>query len=305
MQRSRFAAAAAFLTLLITAPAASAQAGGLDFTLERSPNSGIELGKQTGDMTCTGEGDARTCVTPIGTQGVLTDSVPAVENATGAKGTLRIVCTTMFSGTTTAYQTTTGTTDATGSQDCDLKFTFANGNAVFGAMHQTRVVSGTTQTSTMAFVFTGGAGDYEGFFGKFSQTEKSNWTPPPPLNEKEASGKRGSLGDIFGRQGGKGGALKVKRVKTPLASIATLGKLAPSNRPVTVKAAGAPGSTCTGAITGGTKIDLGSAKANAKGIATFKKLAAGAFAGAAKWNARVTCGKGVGTTTLSTFEVLK
>ncbi len=170
--------------VLIGAPAAIAQPSPLNITLDRPPLSALELGKQTGDKTCTGEGDAYTCVTPIGTQTALRDTVPALDNSTGSRGRLTVACTVMFSGTTTAYQTTTGTTEATGSQDCDLKFTFENGDAVFGAMHQTRVVQGTTQTSTFAFVFTGGAGKYDGFFGKFSTTEKSNWTPPPPLSEK-------------------------------------------------------------------------------------------------------------------------
>lgn len=308
MKRSRLAAAAALLSLLVIAPAAGAQAG-LTIKVLGSPMNGIELGTQTGDMACTGDGDARTCVTPIGTQGVLRDTVPAQDTSTGANGTMQIVCTIMFSGTTTAFQTTTGTTDATGSQDCDVKFTFSNGDALFGAMHQSRVVAGTTQTSAMAFVFTGGAGQYDGFFGKFSSEEKTAWTPPPPLSEKESTGKRlinARVGDAFDvRQKGKGGSLKVKRSKKALASVASLGKLIPTNRPIVVRAAGAPGSSCTGSITGGTAVELGSAKANAKGIATFKAIAAGAFAGTPSWTAKVTCGGAVASTSLKAYEVLK
>lgn len=317
MQRSHLAVLAALTLLLVAAPVAGAQPPALNITLSQPPNSGVDLGKATGDKTCTGEGDATVCVTPIGTNTTLKDTVPVTDNATQAQGLLTVVCSIMLSGTTTAYQTTTGTTDATGSQDCVLQMVFPGGDAVFGSMHQTRVVAGTTQTSTFEFVFTGGTGRYDGFAGTFTSQEKSPWTPPGPLSEKE--GKRlvsaratAGVDALVRAVRGKGKNQAIIRPKSkPITNFATVGLLVPTNKAVIIKAATTPGASCQGTITGGATVALATTKANAKGTATFKRIASGAFAGAptGTWKATVTCkgakGSSTGTATLKAYEVLK
>ena len=93
MRRILIAALAALTFLALGATAAfAAPPATLDITLGALPNNGFELGKQTGDPVCTGEGEAQTCVTSIGTQTTLTDTVPVTDNATGSKGTLSTTC---------------------------------------------------------------------------------------------------------------------------------------------------------------------------------------------------------------------
>lgn len=313
MRRILIAALAALTFLALGATAAfAAPPATLDITLGALPNNGFELGKQTGDPVCTGEGEAQTCVTSIGTQTTLTDTVPVTDNATGSKGTLSTTCDVMFSGTTTAYYSATGTTQATGSEGCVMKMIFANGDSVFGSEIQTRVVEGTTQTSTFDIIVTGGTGTYEGFQSVLHTVEKNSWTPPPPLNEK--GGKRLVLPSmrahtVLFTRGGKGNSAKLKRSGKPVASFASIQLLLPKNKSVVVKSAAAPGQTCTGAITGASTVDLGKAVANAKGTAIFKALPAGTFADGT-WKAKVTCtgggaAKAIAQTTLKAYEVLK
>lgn len=331
MKRHILAAATALAILIVGAPIAGAAPATLDFSLQGQPMSGVSLGDQQGEKTCTGEGDAQVCTAPFGKQTTLKDTVPAIDNTTKANGAMSITCSIYLSGVTTTYATTTGTADATGSQDCTMVLQFPGGDAVFGSMHQTRVITGGTQTSTMDFIFTGGTGRYDGFFSKFQQVEKSDWPLPEPINSSKgkrqpvfrtadvvsalarAAGSQGSGGGQSGGGGDKGGggSVKLKPKSKPLSNFATIGNLAPTNKPVVVKAASTPGAACTGTITGGGSIDLGKATANAKGTATFKALAAGAFAGPAgtKWSAKVTCkgsaGTSIGTAVLTSYEVLK
>lgn len=309
---------AAFLMALAGASIAGAAPATLDFSLKGQPMNGVSLGDQQGEKTCTGEGDAQVCTAPFGKQTTLKDAVPAVDNTTKANGLMTITCSIYLSGVTTTYATTTGTADATGSQDCTMVLQFPGGDAVFGSMHQTRVITGGTQTSTMDFVFTGGTGRYDGFFSQFQQVEKSDWPLPEPINSSK--GKRQPVfrtADVVralqraGGDKGQGGSVKLKPKSKPISNFATLGNLAPTNKPVVVKVASTPGAACTGTITGGGTIDLGKATANAKGTATFKALAAGAFTGPAgtKWSAKVTCkgsaGSSTGKATLTAYEVLK
>ena len=318
MKRLITAAATALLIVILGAPIAGAAPATLDFSLKGQPMNGVSLGDQQGDKTCTGEGDAQVCTAPFGKQTTLKDAVPAVDNTTKADGLMTITCSIYLSGVTTTYATTTGTADATGSQDCTMVLQFPGGDAVFGSMHQTRVITGGVQTSTMDFVFTGGTGRYDGFFSKFQQVEKSDWPLPEPINSSKgkrqpvfrtadvvtalarAAGSQGSGGQGGGGDKGKGGgAIKLKPKSKPISNFATIGNLVPTNKAVKVMVATTPGAACSGTITGGGAIDLGKATANAKGIASFKALAAGAFAGAtdAKWSAKVTCKGSAGTST--------
>jgi len=300
----------------VVIPPPAARPSRVDLTLRAQPASGIMLGQQAGATTCTGDGDAKTCVMPIGLKTSLYDRVPVHDNSTGRDGTLALSCSVMFSGLSTSYATTPGTTQATGSQDCSLYITFSGGDVLVGTQHQTRVVRGSTQTMTFDTIFTGGLGAYAGFQGAVHTQQQEPWTSPPPLNQQE--GKRGMLPRLrivlpFTARaragGGKGGRARIVRSKRPLASFATIGLLLPRNRPLVVKAAAAPTAVCTGTIVGATTIDLGKAVADAKGSAAFKALPAGTFADGADWHAHVTCkGGGMGTASsrlsLTGYDVL-
>lgn len=274
----------------------------VDVTLDRNPGLGFNLGRASGPTRCTGEGDARACVTPIGTQSGFADRVGARDNNTGRTGTVEMTCDVRMAGTTTTYAAKDGVTNATGTQDCVLQMQFGN-DRLYGSMHQSRVVVNNVETSTMSFQFSGGMGAYFGFFGQQSQSRRGTWTAPAPLGTKGAQQYVGRAPDARESRPG----LRLRRALRPVASVATASTLAPTNEAVVLKVAAAPGSRCRGSIAGARTIELPGVRASRRGVASFGTLPAGTFAGGMNWTVRVVCtgrdGGAIAQADLASYDV--
>ncbi len=312
--------AAAVLTIAIGALALGVAAGTaarsavtLDFTLlggEERP--GVTMGDRTGPEVCTNDasGNPVECVAPIGTSTTYGGSDPVRDNGTGATGTITAACTVMYAGTQTTYVGRPGRADATGSEDCSLRFEFPGGDVVYGSLHESRVLVGNTESNTFAVTMTGGEGRYAGTSGSLLFNESNRWDPPGPIIPARAtSGRSGRAALLAG-----GIRLKLRTSARPLVDVISPGLLAPGNRPVTVRVAVPKGASCTASITGAKAVTLARAiDAAGKGVVRFAALPAATFSAGTAWKLSTTCNANVGgkavtltdTQSFRSFFVLK
>lgn len=304
-------------TALATASPASADPPTLRFTLNESlTNGSIELGTPNGEPVCTGEGETLACSTPMGISTSYSFNASITEAGTGTAGRLIGSCAVMYAGLMHTFATTTGSYDATGSEDCDLHFTFGPGDEAWGGMHEGRVLSGTVETDTFTLTMTRGIGKFAGLSGVLTMSAPNPWTPPPPIGVASATPTlRATALSMIARAGvhpAQDGpqTIGVPLSKKPVADVTSLGLLAPTNAGARVVVAAAAGASCGGSMTAGKRtIALPAKKVPAKaGQVTLKSFAAGDLQGVASWKLHVTCtlkGKKVSVDrTLSTFAVV-
>ena len=162
------AAAVVAAALAFAAPPATAAPTTLNFSIDpgQESASGITLGAPNGEQSCSGEGDAMVCNQPMGISTSYSIDASITEVGTGVKGRLDGTCTVMYAGITTTYVGRTGSSNATGSEDCDLHFTFGPGDEAWGGMHQARVLADNTETSTFTITITRGTGKFQGLSGQ-------------------------------------------------------------------------------------------------------------------------------------------
>lgn len=300
------------LALGVAAGTAARSAATLDFTLlSEIGDRTVTLGNQTGPPVCTNDasGNPVECVAPIGTSTTSGGSGTVRDNGTGATGTLTIACTVMYAGTQTTYAGRPGRHDATGSEDCSLRFEFPDGDVVYGSLHQTRVLVENTEANTFAVTMTGGEGRYAGTSGSLLFNQSNRWDPPPPIPARATSARSGQAALLAG-----GIRLKFRTSARPLVDVISPGLLAPSNRPVTVRVAVPKGASCTASITGAKAVTLARAiDAAGKGAVRFAALPAATFGAGADWKLSTTCNANVGgkavtltdTQSFRSFSVLK
>ena len=306
------AVATGALALGVTAGTAARSAATLDFTLlSEIGDHSITLGGQTGPPVCTNDasGYPIECVAPIGTSTTENASGTVRDNGTGATGTLTIACTVMYAGTQTTYAGRSGRADATGSEDCSLRFEFPGGDVVYGALHESRVLVDSTETNTFGVTMTGGEGRYVSTSGSLSFSSTNPWGAPPPIPARSTSARSRQAALLA-----EGIRLKLHATAGPLADVISPGLLAPRNRPVTVRVAVPKGASCTAAIAGAKAVTLPRAVDIAgKGEVRFTALPATTFGASAPWTLRTVCSATVGgkavtltdTQRFRSFSVLK
>lgn len=311
--------AAAVLTVAIGALALGVAAGTaarsavtLDFTLlDGEERPGVTMGDRTGPAVCTNDasGNPVECVAPIGTSTTYGGSDPVRDNGTGATGTVTAACTVMYAGTQTTYAGRPGRADATGSEDCSLRFEFPGGDVVYGSLHESRVLVANMESNTFAVTMTGGEGRYAGTSGSLLFSQSNPWEPPGPILARATSGRSGRAALLAG-----GTRLKLRTSARPLVDVISPGLLAPGNRPVTVRVAVPKGASCTASITGAKAVTLARAiDAAGKGVVRFAALPAATFSAGTAWKLSTTCNANVGgkavtltdTQSFRSFFVLK
>ena len=300
------------LALGVATGAAATSAATLDFTLlSEVGDHSVTLGNQTGPPVCTNDasGSPIECVAPIGTSTTHGGSGTVRDNGTGATGTLTVACTVMYAGTQTTYTGRSGRADATGSEDCSLRFEFPGGDIVYGALHESRVLVDNTETKTFAVTMTGGEGRYIGTSGSLSFTNTNAWGAPPPIPARSTSARSGHAALLA-----EGARLKLRASARPLADVISPGLLAPRNRSVTVRVAVPQGASCTASISGARAVTLPRAVDTAgTGEVRFAALPAATFAAGTAWTLKTACsatvaGKAVtltNTQRFRSFAVLK
>ena len=305
------AVATGALALGVTAGTAARSVATLDFTLlSEIGDPSVTLGGLTGPPVCTNDasGNPIECVAPIGTSTTTGGSGTVRDNGTGATGTLTIACTVMYAGTQTTYASRSGRADATGSEDCSLRFEFPGGDVVYGALHESRVLVDSTETKTFAVTTTGGEGRYVGTSGSLSFSTTSPWGAPPPIPARSTNAR-----SRYAALLAEGFRLKL-RATGPLADVISPGLLAPRNRPVTVRVAVPKGASCTATIAGAKAVTLPRAVDVAgKSVVRFAALPATTFGPIATWTLKAVCSATVGgkavtltdTQSFRSFSVLK
>ena len=244
-----------------------------------------------------GEGDARTCTTPIGYDQLgKHDFVDVVDLATGVTGKLDVTCEDIFTGTSIAYQNAPGVVNGSGWDACHMWYVLADGRRGWGEMRQRRFLVNNVQTTeALIRLYTDEAG--VGYGGMVAQTGSSPWTPPGPLSE-EQSPRQGEASGIV---------VAFKRVARPPVRLTSFGTFVPAGQALPVRITAAPGSRCSAnaASRRGT-VTFGARTTDARGTVTVGRIPAKTLSAKSKWTVTASCTPSAGgtpTTTNSSFTV--